>query len=161
MSTILRSQKSLLCSSSRYIRQPIRSLHSSSNRVGSRGRFSRRARLLFTPPSAFTASTTIVNSHNLSSSLQRKSFSSTSAAMTATKIDGTATAKQIRESIRAQIEETQKSNPRYKPSLKIIQVGERSDSSKYISFQNLRHVLECSRGLCTLVATILTLSEVH
>ncbi|EHK96152.1 P-loop containing nucleoside triphosphate hydrolase [Glarea lozoyensis ATCC 20868] len=52
--------------------------------------------------------------------------------MTATKIDGTATAKEIRDSIRAEIENTQKSNPRYKPSLKIIQVGERSDSTTYV-----------------------------
>jgi methylenetetrahydrofolate dehydrogenase (NADP+)/methenyltetrahydrofolate cyclohydrolase/formyltetrahydrofolate synthetase len=41
--------------------------------------------------------------------------------MTATKIDGTAVAKKIRERLRAEIESTQKINPRYKPSLKIIQ----------------------------------------
>jgi methylenetetrahydrofolate dehydrogenase (NADP+)/methenyltetrahydrofolate cyclohydrolase/formyltetrahydrofolate synthetase len=41
--------------------------------------------------------------------------------MTATKIDGTAIAKQIRERLRAEIVETQKINPRYRPSLKIIQ----------------------------------------
>jgi methylenetetrahydrofolate dehydrogenase (NADP+)/methenyltetrahydrofolate cyclohydrolase/formyltetrahydrofolate synthetase len=41
--------------------------------------------------------------------------------MTATKIDGTAIAKKIRERLHAEIESTQKINPRYKPSLKIIQ----------------------------------------
>ncbi|PQE07496.1 C-1-tetrahydrofolate synthase protein [Rutstroemia sp. NJR-2017a BBW] len=50
-----------------------------------------------------------------------RQFSSTSAAMAATKIDGTAIAKKIREKLHAEIEATQKSNPRYKPSLKIIQ----------------------------------------
>lgn len=52
--------------------------------------------------------------------------------MTATKIDGTAIAKAIRERLHAEIEATQKTNPRYKPSLKIIQVGDRSDSSTYV-----------------------------
>jgi methylenetetrahydrofolate dehydrogenase (NADP+)/methenyltetrahydrofolate cyclohydrolase/formyltetrahydrofolate synthetase len=41
--------------------------------------------------------------------------------MTATKIDGTAIAKKIREKLHAEIVEAQKTNPRYKPSLKIIQ----------------------------------------
>jgi hypothetical protein len=67
--------------------------------------------------------------------------------MTATKIDGTAIAKNIREKLHAEIEQAQKINPRYKPTLKIIQgnlyplpvpapiltapiaVGDRSDSS--------------------------------
>jgi len=52
---------------------------------------------------------------------QRKPFSSTSIAMTAKKIDGTAIAKSIRERLHAEIENTQKTNPRFKPSLKIIQ----------------------------------------
>ncbi|RFU29888.1 hypothetical protein B7463_g6439, partial [Scytalidium lignicola] len=52
--------------------------------------------------------------------------------MTATKIDGTAIAKSIREQLHAQIEATQKNNPRYKPCLKIIQVGDRSDSTTYV-----------------------------
>jgi hypothetical protein len=52
---------------------------------------------------------------------QQRSFSSTPIAMTATKIDGTAIAKKIREKLHAEIVETQKTNPRYKPSLKIIQ----------------------------------------
>jgi hypothetical protein len=74
--------------------------------------------------------------------------------MTATKIDGTAIAKKIREKLHAQIEHTQKTNPRYKPSLKIIQgkppapilelhsltneftVGDRSDSSTCLQFSS-------------------------
>lgn len=41
--------------------------------------------------------------------------------MVATKIDGTAIAKSIRERIGREIAERQKLNPRYRPSLKIIQ----------------------------------------
>jgi methylenetetrahydrofolate dehydrogenase (NADP+)/methenyltetrahydrofolate cyclohydrolase/formyltetrahydrofolate synthetase len=41
--------------------------------------------------------------------------------MTARILDGTAIAKSIRERIGAEIAERQKANPRYKPSLKIIQ----------------------------------------
>ena len=52
--------------------------------------------------------------------------------MTATKIDGTAIAKSIRERISGEIKKTQAANPRYKPSLIIIQVGDRSDSSTYV-----------------------------
>lgn len=52
--------------------------------------------------------------------------------MAAIKIDGNAIAKSIREKLHAQVAETQKSNPRYKPSLKIIQVGDRADSSTYV-----------------------------
>ncbi|KIH86807.1 methylenetetrahydrofolate dehydrogenase (NADP+) [Sporothrix brasiliensis 5110] len=52
--------------------------------------------------------------------------------MAAAKIDGTALAKKIRESLRADIAEQQKSNPRFQPSLKIIQVADRSDSSTYV-----------------------------
>ncbi|EDO01420.1 hypothetical protein SS1G_03895 [Sclerotinia sclerotiorum 1980 UF-70] len=52
--------------------------------------------------------------------------------MTATKIDGTAIAKKIREKIHAEIDDAQKTNPRFKPSLKIIQVGDRSDSTTYV-----------------------------
>ncbi|KAF7866900.1 hypothetical protein EAF04_005741 [Stromatinia cepivora] len=61
-----------------------------------------------------------------------RQFSSTPAAMTATKIDGTAIAKKIREKIHAEIDDAQKTNPRFKPSLKIIQVGDRSDSTTYV-----------------------------
>ncbi|KAK8207876.1 tetrahydrofolate synthase [Zalaria obscura] len=52
--------------------------------------------------------------------------------MTAQKIDGTAIAKSIRERIGKEIQQKQESNPRYKPSLTIVQVGDRSDSSTYV-----------------------------
>lgn len=55
--------------------------------------------------------------------------------MTATKIDGTAIAKKIRDKLHAEIQSTQKINPRYKPSLKIIQVGDRSDSTTYVKMK--------------------------
>jgi len=41
--------------------------------------------------------------------------------MAGSKIDGTAIAKSIREKLNAQIQKTQEVNPRYKPSLVIIQ----------------------------------------
>lgn len=52
---------------------------------------------------------------------QTRDFCSTAAVMVATKLDGTAIAKGIRERLGAEILEKQKINPRYKPSLKIIQ----------------------------------------
>ncbi|MCJ1356372.1 MAG: tetrahydrofolate synthase [Icmadophila ericetorum] len=52
--------------------------------------------------------------------------------MVATKIDGTAIAKSIRERIHGEISKTQAINPRYKPSLTIIQVGDKKDSSTYV-----------------------------
>ncbi|KAF7554824.1 hypothetical protein G7046_g6708 [Stylonectria norvegica] len=52
--------------------------------------------------------------------------------MVATRLDGTAIAKSIRERLGIEIAEKQKLNPRYRPSLKIIQVGVRSDSSTYV-----------------------------
>ncbi|EZG08637.1 hypothetical protein H106_02187 [Trichophyton rubrum CBS 735.88] len=58
--------------------------------------------------------------------------STTTAAMGASKIDGTAIAKAIRERLNGEIKETQKTNPRFKPSLVIYQVGDRSDSSTYV-----------------------------
>ena len=61
-----------------------------------------------------------------------RQFSSSTTVMMAEKIDGTAIAKSIREKINAEIKQTQASNPRYKPSLVIIQVGDRSDSSTYV-----------------------------
>lgn len=50
----------------------------------------------------------------------------------AAKIDGTAIAKNIRERLGVEIIEQQKSNPRFTPCLRIIQVGDRSDSSTYV-----------------------------
>lgn len=52
--------------------------------------------------------------------------------MAAAKIDGTAIAREIREKIKTNIKKTQETNPRYKPSLIIVQVGDRSDSSTYV-----------------------------
>ncbi|KAL0470009.1 C-1-tetrahydrofolate synthase [Neurospora intermedia] len=60
----------------------------------------------------------------------------------ASKIDGTALAKRIREGLRATIEETKKTNPRFRPCLKIIQVGDRSDSSTYVRMK-LKAAEEC------------------
>ncbi|KAF2216077.1 hypothetical protein CERZMDRAFT_82123 [Cercospora zeae-maydis SCOH1-5] len=52
--------------------------------------------------------------------------------MTATKIDGKIIAQSIRERISNDIAQKQAKNPRYKPSLVIIQVGDREDSSTYV-----------------------------
>ncbi|KAH6690494.1 formate-tetrahydrofolate ligase [Plectosphaerella plurivora] len=52
--------------------------------------------------------------------------------MAAAKIDGTAIAKRIREGLATEILDRQKSNPRFRPSLRIIQVGDRSDSTTYV-----------------------------
>ena len=52
--------------------------------------------------------------------------------MVAVNIDGTAIAKEIRGRIGIEIKNIQASNPRYKPSLTIVQVGDRSDSSTYV-----------------------------
>lgn len=52
--------------------------------------------------------------------------------MSGIKLDGAALAKRIRERLRDQILEGQKTNPRFKPSLKIIQVGDRPDSTTYV-----------------------------
>ena len=62
----------------------------------------------------------------------KRQASSKTRIMAAEKIDGTAIAKNIREKINAEIKKTQQSNPRYKPSLTIVQVGDRSDSSTYV-----------------------------
>lgn len=52
--------------------------------------------------------------------------------MAAATIDGIAIARDIREKIKINIKKTQETNPRYKPSLTIVQVGDRSDSSTYV-----------------------------
>ncbi|KAF3086185.1 tetrahydrofolate synthase [Orbilia oligospora] len=64
--------------------------------------------------------------------LNRRSHPSSSAAMVAQKIDGTAIAKSIRERLHDQIKKKQETSPRFKPALTIIQVGDRSDSSVYV-----------------------------
>ena len=65
-------------------------------------------------------------------SLGSRSISSSAHRMAAERIDGTTIAKSIRERINAKIKKTQETNPRYKPSLTIVQVGDRSDSSTYV-----------------------------
>ncbi|KAL6240165.1 hypothetical protein BDW75DRAFT_197138 [Aspergillus navahoensis] len=63
---------------------------------------------------------------------QRRTFSSTGVAMVAEKIDGTQIAKDIRAGLKDEIQKIQEINPRFKPSLVIFQVGDRSDSSTYV-----------------------------
>ncbi|KAI0842544.1 formate-tetrahydrofolate ligase [Hypoxylon sp. FL0890] len=73
--------------------------------------------------------------HRLFTSLSRAScraFSTSYPTMAATRLDGTAIAKKIRERLGTEILEKQKTNPKYQPCLKIIQVGDRSDSSTYV-----------------------------
>lgn len=55
--------------------------------------------------------------------------------MPAAKIDGNAIAKSIREQINEKIASTQSRNPKFQPSLAIIQVGERQDSTSYVSMK--------------------------
>nr|POF01237.1 c-1-tetrahydrofolate synthase, mitochondrial [Quercus suber] len=62
----------------------------------------------------------------------RRAFSSSPTNMTATKIDGTSIANGIRSGISKEIADKQAKNPRYRPSLVIVQVGDRSDSSTYV-----------------------------
>ncbi|MCJ1308649.1 tetrahydrofolate synthase [Agyrium rufum] len=77
--------------------------------------------------------------------------------MAATKIDGTGIAKTIREKINAEIKKTQESNPRYKPSLTIIQVGDRSDSSTYVRMK--LKAAEEANIICDLVKYPETITE--
>lgn len=56
-----------------------------------------------------------------SSDIDKSFFSTSRAVMGATKIDGTAIAKRIREGLHADIQDKRKINPRFVPSLKIIQ----------------------------------------
>ncbi|KAL8752974.1 MAG: hypothetical protein Q9184_005563 [Pyrenodesmia sp. 2 TL-2023] len=62
----------------------------------------------------------------------KRAFSGSAKTMAAERIDGTAIAKTIRDRINSDIKKTQETNPRYKPSLTIVQVGDRSDSSTYV-----------------------------
>lgn len=66
------------------------------------------------------------------SSYSSDSLSSSRPVMTAQKIDGTAIAKSIREKINASIHQKQQSNPRYKPSLVIIQGISANDLPKNV-----------------------------
>ena len=62
----------------------------------------------------------------------KRQASSKTRMMAAEKIDGTAIAKDIRDRINSEIKKIQETNPRFKPSLTIVQVGDRSDSSTYV-----------------------------
>ncbi|KAL2045552.1 hypothetical protein N7G274_001980 [Stereocaulon virgatum] len=77
--------------------------------------------------------------------------------MGAEKIDGTAIAKSIRERINAEIKKTQETNPRYKPSLTIVQVGDRSDSSTYVRMK--LKAAEEANIVCNLVHYPETITE--
>ena len=70
-----------------------------------------------------TLQTTSASRHRslVASSTRSFSGSAPARAMTATKIDGTAVAKKIRERLRAEIAQVKEINPRFQPSLKIIQ----------------------------------------
>ncbi|CAI7660193.1 unnamed protein product [Penicillium manginii] len=67
----------------------------------------------------------------------------------ASRIDGTAIAKSIRAGLKAEIEQTQQTNPRYKPNLVIFQVGNRSDSSTYVRMK--LKAAEEANIICTLI----------
>jgi len=56
--------------------------------------------------------------------------------MVATKIDGKAIAQTIRGRLHIEIQERQKTNPRFHPCLKIIQIGDRPDSSTYVRMKS-------------------------
>lgn len=72
---------------------------------------------------------------------QIRYFSSTSSAMVATKLDGVAIAKAIRERLGGEIAEKQKLNPRYKPCLKIVQ-GESPNNEDPLFTLNPPHVAQ-------------------
>ena len=91
--------------------------------------------------------------------IERRLFASTSPVMTATKIDGTAIAKDIRTRIAHEIADKQAKNPRYKPGLVIIQVGERSDSSTYVRMK--LKAAEESQIACNLQKYDESLSEIE
>lgn len=96
------------------------------NTLKSRGQNLRFCRSSSLTPTSDTTSFSFLSTPHTS---QHRAFSSTPSAMTAAKIDGTAIAKKIRERLHAEIEATQKVNPRYKPSLKIIQGRPRAQPS--------------------------------
>ncbi|KAK4626095.1 C-1-tetrahydrofolate synthase, cytoplasmic [Fulvia fulva] len=102
-------------------------------------RFARAAHPLpRTPPPSNPAirRSGLLYTHHASPVAGVRSFSNTSpASMTASKIDGKAVAQTIRERLNKDIAQKQEKNPRYKPSLVIIQVGGRDDSSTYVKMK--------------------------
>jgi hypothetical protein len=75
------------------------------------------------PQAIFSQRGTTSPRHQLYTALKTgpRQFSSTRFTMAGQKIDGTAIAKSIREKLGAKIKERQEKNPRYRPSLKIVQ----------------------------------------
>lgn len=63
----------------------------------------------------------LLRPHHIPSTTVLRAFSSSAAVMAATKIDGTAIARKVRERLHAEIAEKKSVNPRFQPSLKIIQ----------------------------------------
>ena len=63
----------------------------------------------------------LLRSYHIPSTTVLRAFSSSAAVMAATKIDGTAIARKVRERLHAEIAEKKSINPRFQPSLKIIQ----------------------------------------
>ena len=98
-----------------------------------------------------------VSPTNLSIVSNRRQISVKSTEMAAKRIDGNAIAKGIREKINLQIQQIQASNPRYKPSLTIVQIGDRSDSSTYVRMK--LKAAEEANIVCDLVHYPETISE--
>lgn len=87
----------------------------------------------------------------------KRSLSTNQPNMVATNIDGSAIAKEIREKISDDIKKSRETNPRYKPSLTIIQAGDRSDSSIYVRMKI--KAAEEANIICNLVNYSETISE--
>ena len=90
---------------------------------------------------------------------QGRSFGTFSARMGAIKIDGADIAKKIRERLREEIVKSQDANPRFKPSLVIIQVGDRTDSSTYVRMKH--KAAEEANISCKLVSFPNSISELE
>lgn len=80
-----------------------------------------RSRSFVTSGASAAARRARQNPRTTTTSTTIRPFSSTRTAMAGSKIDGNAIAKGIREKLNAQIKQAQQSNPRYQPSLVIIQ----------------------------------------
>ncbi|GAB7355634.1 hypothetical protein MBLNU459_g6355t1 [Dothideomycetes sp. NU459] len=106
-------------------------LISAGRRRGGHNLFALAAARRLAPAFLSASASASASAHTPSTSTPR-GFSTALRAMTAEKIDGNAIAKSIRERIAGEIKQTQQRNPRYRPSLTIVQVGDRSDSSTYV-----------------------------
>lgn len=65
----------------------------------------------------------------------RSLYCSRTALMPGQRIDGNAIAKKIRQRISEEIQNTQSKNPSFRPSLAIIQIGDRLDSTSYVTMK--------------------------